>query len=177
MRRIWLRLTWIPASLAAWASALSVHWAEPSSSRATMVPSACVSKCPGGACLTKTRMRLRSCCVTLGLRPDPGRMPSPAAPSALKRTRWMRTVCGWQPSSVAISLGVLPAQLGGDLIGRLASPAREHHLGVKFPISGRVMALGQLAHHAFFLHILRRSRFHMLGHLCAPFLSHSPLLF
>jgi len=71
----------------------------------------------------------------------------------------------------------MAAQLGGDLIGRLASPAREHHLGVKFPISGRVMALGQLAHHAFFLHILRRSRFHMLGHLCAPFLSHSPLLF
>src|SRR5438105_4961812 len=136
MRRIWLRLTWIPASLAAWASALSVHWAEPSSSRATMVPSACVSKCPGGACMTKTRMRLRSCSVNLALRPDPGRMPSKAGPLGIE-AHHLR----------------MAAQLGGDLIGRLASPAREHHLGVKFPISGRVMALGQLAHHAFFLHI------------------------
>ncbi len=60
MRRIWLRLTWMPASLAAWASALSVLWAEPSSSRATIVPSAGVSTCPGGVCLAKARIRLYS---------------------------------------------------------------------------------------------------------------------
>src|SRR5258708_2786793 len=62
----------------------------------------------------------------------------------------------------------MAAELGGDLVGGLAYPAREHHLGVKFPINGRMMALGQLAHHAFFLLILRRVRFHLLGHLCAP---------
>jgi hypothetical protein len=62
----------------------------------------------------------------------------------------------------------MAAQFGGDLVGCLACPAQQHHLGVKFPISGRVMALGQLVHHAFFLLILRCSRFHLLGHLCAP---------
>src|SRR5258708_424878 len=62
----------------------------------------------------------------------------------------------------------MATQFGSDLVGRLASPAQKYHLGVKFPISGRVMALGQLAHQAFFLLILRRSRFHLLGHLSVP---------
>src|SRR2546425_838025 len=62
----------------------------------------------------------------------------------------------------------MATQLSRDLVGRLASPACEHHLGMKFPISGRVVAPGQLAHQAFFLRILRCSRFYMLGHLCAP---------
>ena len=156
MRRIWLRLTTIPASLAAWARAFGVHWAEPSSSRATRVPSACVSRCPGGACLARARMRLRSCSVILGLRPDPGRIPRPATPSRVNRFRWMRTVWGWQPSSAAICAL------------RFASPAQQHHLGVNFPISRRVMAPGQFAYLSFFLRILRRSRFHLLGHLCVP---------
>src|SRR6266568_4694950 len=59
-------------------------------------------------------------------------------------------------------------QLGRDLVGRLACPAQEHHLGVTFPISGRVMASSQPTHLALFLRILRRSRFHLLGHLSAP---------
>src|SRR3989442_7070554 len=66
----------------------------------------------------------------------------------------------------------MATQLGGDLVGRLACPARQHHLGVKFPISGCMMAPGQLAHHAFLLLILRLSRFHLFGHLCVP-----PLVF
>jgi hypothetical protein len=59
----------------------------------------------------------------------------------------------------------MATQFGGDLVGRLASPAQTYHLGVKFPISGSVMAPGQPAHQAFFLRILRRSRLHLLGHL------------
>src|SRR6266851_6937811 len=62
----------------------------------------------------------------------------------------------------------MATQFGGDLVGRLADPAQKDHLGVTFPISGRVMAPGQLAHQAFFLLILRRSRFHLLGHLSVP---------
>src|SRR6266699_1020918 len=49
-------------------------------------------------------------------------------------------------------------QLSGDLVGRFACPTLDHHLGVKFPISRRVMAPSQLAHQAFLLLILCRSR-------------------
>src|SRR5436190_18993595 len=56
----------------------------------------------------------------------------------------------------------------GDLVGRLADPAQQHHLCVVFPIGRRVMAPGQFAHLALFLLILRCSRFDLLGHLCAP---------
>src|SRR5258708_25114679 len=62
----------------------------------------------------------------------------------------------------------MATQLGGDLVGRLACPAQQHHLGVTFPISGRVMASSQPTHLALFLRIFRRSRFHLLGHLSAP---------
>src|SRR6266851_4123021 len=107
MWRVWLRLPWIPAALAA-------------SSRATIDPTACVSKCSGGVCLTRARIRLRSCSVNLALHPDSGRMPSDP-------------------------------------------------LGIK---------ARQFPHHAFFLFILRCSRFHMFGHLLAPSSSeHSHLLF
>src|SRR5260370_41321529 len=60
------------------------------------------------------------------------------------------------------------AQLSSYLVGRFASPAQKYHLGVKFPIGGSVMAPGQPAHQAFFLRILRRSRFHLFGHLSVP---------
>src|SRR5262245_44787960 len=62
----------------------------------------------------------------------------------------------------------IATQLGCNLVGRLADPAQQHHLRVEFPIGRRVMAPSQLTHLAFFLRILRRSRFHLLGHLCAP---------
>src|SRR5713226_3107102 len=51
---------------------------------------------------------------------------------------------------------------------RLACPTLDHHLGVKLPIGGGMMAPGQFADLAFFLFILRRSGFHMLGHGFAP---------
>src|SRR6266487_4092898 len=89
-----------------------------------MVPSACVSRCPGGACLARARIRLRSCSVNLALRPEPARIPSPATPSSVNRFRWMRTVCGWQPSSAATSLGVFPPHLPPPS-GREVSNQRE----------------------------------------------------
>jgi site-specific recombinase XerD len=61
--------------------------------RAT-ISSARLSNRPGGGCFTKARIRLRSCSVTLGLCPDPDRMPRPLIPAVVKRARWMRTVLG-----------------------------------------------------------------------------------
>jgi hypothetical protein len=60
-------------------------------------------------------------------------------------------------------------QFGCDLLGRLACPALEHHLGMKFPIGWRMVALRQFADLALFLLILRRSGLHMLGHCSVPF--------
>ena len=54
---------------------------------------------------------LRSCSVSHGLRPAPGRSPSPSSPSALNRLMRSRTVWGWQWSSAAIWLVRAPAQL------------------------------------------------------------------
>ena len=71
MRRIWLRLTRMPASLAASASASRLHWADPLSSRATIVPSSCVTRRPGGGLLGKATMILRSASLSRGLRPEP----------------------------------------------------------------------------------------------------------
>ena len=52
-------------------------------------------------------------------------------------------------------------QLACDLIGRLACPTLDDHLGVKLPIGGCMMAAGQFAHLTFFLLILRHSGFHV----------------
>jgi hypothetical protein len=54
---------------------------------------------------------LRSCSVSRGLRPAPGRSPSPSSPSALNRLMRSRTVWGWQWSSAAIWLVRAPSQL------------------------------------------------------------------
>src|SRR5258708_3112208 len=68
----------------------------------------------------------------------------------------------------------MAVQLGCDLIGRLACPALDDQLGMKLPISWRMMAVCELAHLAFFLPILRRSGLHVFGHGSA--LSHSETL-
>jgi hypothetical protein len=56
----------------------------------------------------------------------------------------------------------MAVQFGCDLVRRFAIPAQEDYLRMKFPISGCMMASGQLAHLVFFLRILCRSRFHLL---------------
>ena len=72
MVRIWLRLTRMPASLAACASAERLHWAEPRSSRATIVPSLGVAHRPGGAWLTSATSLLSSSIVSRRGRPGLG---------------------------------------------------------------------------------------------------------
>src|SRR5258706_8259954 len=72
IRRIWLRLTGMPASLAAWASALRLHCADPCSWRATIVPSSCVTNLPGGAWRTSAMILLSSATVRRRRRPDLG---------------------------------------------------------------------------------------------------------
>jgi hypothetical protein len=111
MCRIWLRLTWISASLAAWASTLKVQCAEPSSSRATIVPSARVSTCPGGACLARARIRLRSRSVNLGSRASTRPHPLTSDPFE------------GEPLQMDARRLRMATRLGGDLIGRLASQA------------------------------------------------------
>src|SRR6266851_3914396 len=146
MHRIWLRLTRIPASLAAWASALSVHRADPSPSRATIVPSACTCRCPGSAPVPSTWA-----CAPL----PRGRRASPATP---------RQWC----ASGGCATFRMAVQLGRNLIRHFPYPTQKHHLGKPFPIRRGVVAVCQFPHHAFFLLILRCSRFHVLGHLLAP---------
>src|SRR5215211_2406876 len=53
----------------------------------------------------------RSNSVRRGLRPAPGRSPSPSIPSALKRWSGFLTVLGWQPSFSAILAVRSPCQL------------------------------------------------------------------
>src|SRR6266436_1425489 len=101
----------MPASLAACASALRLHWAEPSSLRATIVPSLCVTNCPGGGWLTNTMIWLSSAAVSRRGRPGLGRSPSPSMPSASKRCRRRRTVCGLTSSSLAMASTRWPSQL------------------------------------------------------------------
>src|SRR5690348_127512 len=62
----------------------------------------------------------------------------------------------------------MAVQFSGDLIGRFPRPAQQHHLRMHFPISGCVMAPSQFTYLALLLRILRRSRFHLLGHLDIP---------
>ena len=78
---------------------------------ACRLPSAWRRSRPGGGCLTRAMSWLRSCSVSRGLRPAPGRSPSPSSPSALNRLMRSRTVWGWQWSSAAIWLVRAPSQL------------------------------------------------------------------
>jgi hypothetical protein len=96
----------IPASLAARAWAFNLHWASPPSSRATIVPSRCVTSRPGGAWSTNAISLLSSWAVKRRGRPGLGRSPRPSMPSAAKRCSRRRTVWGLHCSSLAILLPV-----------------------------------------------------------------------
>jgi hypothetical protein len=110
-RRVGVRLTPIPASLAARARAFKLHWASPSSSRATIVPSRCVTSRPGGAWRTNAISWLLSSAVKRRGRPDLDRSPRPSMPSASKRCRRRRTVCALHPTCLAMASTRSPSQL------------------------------------------------------------------
>jgi hypothetical protein len=94
MRRTWLRPTSMPISLAASASASNVQYAAFVSSSGWSPPPGSVSSLPGGSLETRAMILERSSSVMRGLRPAPGRSPSPSIPSALKRWRRFLTVFG-----------------------------------------------------------------------------------
>jgi len=75
---------------------------------------------------------------------------------------------GIEPSQVGAHRFGMTLQFDGDLLGSLACPALDHHLGMELPIGWRMMAPGQFAELAFFLFILRHSRLYVFGHCSAP---------
>jgi hypothetical protein len=97
---------------------------------------------PGGSCLTRAMSWLRWRSVSRGLRPAPGRSPSPSRPSALNRLMRSRTVWGWQWSSA------------GDLAGVRSVPAAGDHPDAGNQVARGVAAGRQLAGRAFLSRIL-----------------------
>ena len=93
------------------------------SSSTPSTPSEPVSSLPDGSLATRTMILERSSSVILGLRPAPGRSPSPSIPSALKRWRRFLTVLGWQPSSSAILAVRSPCQLRKTMRARKVQSA------------------------------------------------------
>ncbi len=93
MRRIWLRSTGIPFSRAARASPSKLHWASCSGSGARSSFPIRIGL-PGGTERARAMMLPRSCSVSRGLRPTPGRSLKPSSPSALNRMIRSRTVWG-----------------------------------------------------------------------------------
>ena len=154
--RLWLRLTAMPASWAACASALRLHWAEPCSSRATIVPSSCLTSCPGGAWRTCAMILLSSATVSRRLRPDLGRAPRPSIPSASKRCSRRRTVLALQYRALAIASPRCPSR---------ASHYQAYRLD---PFRWPVPTCRHFADPSFFLLILRCSLSQNLRHLLAP---------
>jgi hypothetical protein len=67
-------------------------------------------------------------------------------------------------------------QLSRDLLGYLAGPTLQRHLGMNLPIGWGMIAPGQFADLALFLFILCCSGLYALGHGFAPSLVISPLL-
>ena len=130
MRRTGLRPTLLPRSRAAARSASRGQGASRAGSAATQRPSAGVSSRPGGCVAPRPTMLLRSASVSRGLRPGPGRSPSPSSPAAGKRPSRSRTVWGWPCRSRAIAGLRSPSQL------RVISRARR----IQAPGAGRLLA-------------------------------------
>jgi hypothetical protein len=92
-----------------------VHTAGPASSSASNSPQGRRRNRPGGVVLTSAMICDRSAWVIRGLRPGPGRSPSPSRPSALNRHNRRRTVSGWQPSRAAMAGPRIPSQLNATI--------------------------------------------------------------
>jgi len=121
----------MPTSLAACARALRLHWAEPSSSRATS-SSACLSNRPGGAFLTSAISLLRSASVSRLGRPLRGRSPSPSMPSASKRCKRRRTVWALHCNSLAMVSTRFPSQLSTTMRAWVIQSAGPCRLAASF---------------------------------------------
>jgi hypothetical protein len=75
----------MPAARAAAVSASRVHTAGPVASAAASSPVPSRTSRPGGGLATRAISWERSFWLMRGLRPTPGRSPSPSSPSAAKR--------------------------------------------------------------------------------------------
>src|SRR5260370_24391563 len=90
------------------------------------------------------RFLLGSCSVTRGLRPDPARIPSPSIRLCIE---------AGQMDTHRFGMAV---QLSRDLLGWLAGPTLQHHLGMNLPIGWGMIAPGQFTDLALFFFILVR---------------------
>jgi hypothetical protein len=100
----------MPAVRAAAVSASRVHTAGPASSAATSSPALSRTPRPGGGPATRAISWERWAWLIRGLRPTPGRSPSPSSPSAAKRANRWRTAFGLQPSAWAMAGTRSPSQ-------------------------------------------------------------------
>ena len=85
IRRTWERAMSMPPARAAAVSASRVHTAGPAGSAATSSPAPSRTSRPGGGLATRAISWERWSWPIRGLRPAPGRSPSPSSPSAAKR--------------------------------------------------------------------------------------------
>jgi len=100
----------MPAARAAAVSASRVHTGGPAASAATSSPASSRTARPGGGLATRAISCERWAWLIRGLRPTPGRSPSPSSPSAAKRASRWRTVFWLHPSAAAMAGTRSPSQ-------------------------------------------------------------------